>query len=80
MLPYLASAVPLLGTIVTWFLTKAKLQEIHVLVNSRLSTALDQIALLERKISDLVPGDHAQVVIANLAEKEASKQPDKKNQ
>lgn len=38
--------------------TAEKLQEIHVLVNSRLSDALTKIAILEGRLSDALDREH----------------------
>lgn len=49
-----------------------KVAEIHVLVNSRLTTALDRIALLETRLAQLNPQDAQQASIAREARNTAS--------
>lgn len=48
-----------------------KLQDVHVLVNSRFSEALTKIATLEQKLSDIHPYDLTQAKIATAARVDA---------
>lgn len=70
-LPWVTAGVPLIGIVLTWFLTRTKLQEIHVLVNSRLSKALEEIAELRTQISDRDPGNVRKASEASLAQQDA---------
>ena len=47
----LNSIIPLAAILLTWWLNTKRLDEIHVLVNARLQTALNEIAALKRFIA-----------------------------
>ena len=51
-LPSLITAlVPVLATVLAFLLQRRKIQQIHVLVNSRLTAALDEITKLRETLS-----------------------------
>ena len=48
----LAAAIPAAAVVIAALLGRRKLEEIHVLVNSRLSEALDEIKALKAQLPD----------------------------
>ena len=47
-------AAPTLAVVVASILTRRKIQEVHILVNSRLTKALERIDALEKQLQDVI--------------------------
>jgi hypothetical protein len=52
----IAASAPTVAVAVGWFLTRVKLDQVHVLVNSRLDEALKRIDELEKRL-EIPPED-----------------------